>query len=173
LLLSQLQNENRTLYQNRIEEQRRRQQVVLAQERNRIQAEKRKIAAQIRQSGARYVVNGNDTFTDTKTGLTWSLLDSKAALGECQDFNAARTYISSLAAGGYHDWRLPFGSELAELYKTPPYFPGQSAPWYWTAEVFAKGYKKEALIVTSIREKGFKRLHQDIYACGAVRAVRP
>jgi hypothetical protein len=173
LLLSQLQNENRTLYQNRIEEQRRRQQVVLAQERNRIQAEKRKIAAQIRQSGARYVVNGNDTFTDTKTGLTWSLLDSKAVLGECQDFNAARTYISSLAAGGYHDWRLPFGSELAELYKTPPYFPGQSAPWYWTAEVFAKGYKKEALIVTSIREKGFKRLHQDIYACGAVRAVRP
>ncbi len=173
LLLSHLQNENRTLYQNRIEEQRRHQQVELAQERNRIQAEKRKIAAQIRQSGARYVVNGNDTFTDTKTGLTWSLLDSKAALGECQDFNAARTYISSLEAGGYRDWRLPFGSELAELYKTPPYFPGQSASWYWTAEVFAKGYKKEALIVTSIREKGFKRLHQDIYACGAVRAVRP
>jgi hypothetical protein len=173
LLLSQLQNENRTLYRNRIEEQRRHQQVELAQERNRIQAEKRKIAAQIRQSGARYVVNGNDTFIDTKTGLTWSLLDSKAALGECQDFNAARTYISSLEAGGYRDWRLPFGSELAELYKTPPYFPGQSASWYWTAEVFAKGYKKEALIVTSIREKGFKRLHQDIYACGAVRAVRP
>ena len=173
LLLSQLQNENRTLYQNRIEEQRRRQQVELAQEKNRIQAEKRKIAAQIRQSGTRYVVNENDTFTDTKTGLTWSLLDSNADLGECQDFNAARTYISSLAVGGYRDWRLPFGSELAELYKTPPYFPGQSAPWYWTAEVFAKGYKKEALIVTSIREKGFKRLHQDIYACGAVRAVRP
>jgi hypothetical protein len=173
LLLSQLQNENRTLSQKRIEEQRRRQQVELAQERNRIQAEKRKIAAQIRQSGTRYVVNENDTFTDTKTGLTWSLLDSNADLGECQDFNAARTYISSLAAGGYRDWRLPFGSELAELYKTPPYFPGQSAPWYWTAEVFAKGYKKEALIVTSIREKGFKRLHHDIYACGAVRAVRP
>ena len=173
LLLSQLQKENRTLYRNRIEEQRKRQQVDLAQERNRIQAEKTKIAAQIRQSGPRFVVNGNDTFTDTKTGLTWSLLDSKAALGECQDLNAARTYISSLATGGYRDWRLPFGSELAELYKTPPYFPGQSAPWYWTAEVFAKGYKKEALIVTSIRDKGFKRLHQDIYACGAVRAVRP
>ena len=173
LLLTQLQNENRTLYQNRIEEQRKRQQAEMAQERNRIQAEKRKIAAQIRQSGTRYVVNGNDTFTDTKTGLTWSLLDSNADLGECQDFNAARTYISSLAAGGYRDWRLPFGNELAELYKTPPYFPGQSARWYWTSEVFAKGYKKEALIVTSIREKGFKRLHHDIYACGAVRAVRP
>lgn len=173
LLLTQLQNENRTLYQNRIEEQRKRQQAEMAQERNRIQAEKRKIAAQIRQSGTRYVVNSNDTFTDTKTGLTWSLLDSNADLGECQDFNAARTYISSLAAGGYRDWRLPFGSELAELYKTPPYFPGQSAPWYWTSEVFAKGYKKEALVVTSIQEKGFKRLHHDIYACGAVRAVRP
>ena len=173
LLLAQLQDENRTLYQNRIEEQRRRQQAELARERNRIQAEKSKIVAQIRQSGSRYVVNDNDTFTDTKTGLTWSLLDSNDDLGECQNFNAARSYISSLAAGGYRDWRLPFGSELAELYKTPPYFPGQSAPWYWTSEVFAKGYKKEALIVTSIREKGFKRLHHDIYACGAVRAVRP
>jgi hypothetical protein len=173
LLLAQLQDENRTLYQNRIEEQRKRQQAELAQEINRIKAEKRKIAAQIRQSGTRYVVNDNDTFTDTKTGLTWSLLDSYADLGECQDLGAARTYISTLAAGGYRDWRLPFGSELAELYKTPPYFPGQSAPWYWTSEVYAKGYKKEALIVTSTREKGFKRLHHDIYACGAVRAVRP
>lgn len=173
LLLVQLQNENRTLYQNRIEEQRNRQQAELAQERNRIQAEKSKIAAQIRQSGTRFVVNGNDTFTDTKTGLTWSLLDSYTDLGVCRNFSAARTYISSLTAGGYRDWRLPFGSELAELYKTPPYFPGQSAPWYWTAEVFAKGYKKEALIVTSIREKGFKRLYHDVYACGAVRAVRP
>jgi hypothetical protein len=175
LLLAQLQNENRSLYQNRIEEQRRQQQAELVQERNRIQAEKRKIAAQIRRSGTRYVVNDNDndTFTDTKTGLTWSLLDSNADLGRCQDFDAARNYISSLAAGGYHDWRLPFGSELAELYKTSPYFPGQSAPWYWTSEIFARGYKKEALIVTSIREKGFKRLYHDIYACGAVRAVRP
>lgn len=173
LLLAQLQNENRTLYQNRIEEQLRQQQTELAREKNRIQAEKRKIAAQLRQSGNRYVVNDSDTFTDTKTGLTWSLLDSSTDLAECQDFNTARAYVSALSAGGYRDWRLPFGSELAELYKTPPYFPGQSATWYWTAEVFAKGYKKEALIVTSNREDGFKRLHYDLYACGAVRAVRP
>ncbi|MFZ0133037.1 MAG: DUF1566 domain-containing protein [Desulfobacterales bacterium] len=173
LLLGQLQNENRTLYQERIAEQRKRQQLDLARERQRLETEKNKIAAQIRQAGRRFVLSGPDTFTDTNTGLTWSLLDSAAELGECQDFETARSYIGALAAGGYRDWRLPYGSELAELYKTPPYFPGQGAPWYWTAEVFAKGYKKEALIVTSIRENGFKRLHHDLNACGAVRAVRP
>ncbi len=173
LLLSQLQNENRILYQERIDEQRKRQQLDLARERQRLETEKTRIATQIRQAGRRFVVSGADTFTDTRTGLTWSLLDSAAELGDCQDFDDARKYVGQLAAGGYRDWRLPYGSELAELYKTPPYFPGQGAPWYWTAEVFAKGYKKEALIVTSIRENGFTRLHHDLNACGAVRAVRP
>jgi hypothetical protein len=172
-LLAKLQNENRTLYQNRIEEQRRREQAEQARERNRIAEEKRKVAAQIRRSDQRYVLNGSDTFTDTKTGLTWGLIDSSAQLGACQDFEAAQAYVSALTAGGYRDWRLPFGSELAELYKNPPYFPGASAPWYWTAEVFDKGYRKQALIVTTARENGYKRDHRGIYACGAVRAVRP
>jgi hypothetical protein len=68
---------------------------------------------------------------------------------------------------------MPYGSELAELYKNKPYYPGDSAPWYWTTELFVKGYSKSALIVTSAKENGFRRLQKDLYACGAVRAVRP
>ena len=81
--------------------------------------------------------------------------------------------MRGLKAGGFTDWRLPFVSELAEIYKAEPFFPGSSAPWYWTSEVFTKGYHKKGLIVTSTPESGFKRLQKDLNECGAVRAVRP
>jgi hypothetical protein len=172
-LLSQLQTENRSLYLTRIEEQRKRQQAESALRRKQFQAVKEKIAEQVRQSGGRYRVNGSETFVDTKTGLTWSLLDSYSITGKCKDFTAAQAYVTGLTTGGHQDWRLPFGSELAEIYKNAPYFPGDSAPWYWTTEVFAKGYNKTALIVTTAQESGFRRQHKDLYECGAVRAVRP
>ena len=172
-LVAQLQTQNRSLYQTRIEEQRKRQQTELALRQKQFQKTRQKIVAQVRRAGSRYQVNGSDTFTDTKTGLTWSLLDSHSVTGECQDFSAAQKYVSGLTTGGYRDWRLPFGSELAELYKSNPYYPGLSADWYWTTEVFVKGYSKAALVVTTAKEKGFKRQQKNLYACGAVRAVRP
>ena len=172
-LLAQLQTENRSLYLARIEEQRKQQQAERLHRQKQFQAVRDKVAAQLRRSGPRYRVNGSDTFTDTKTGLTWTLLDSYSVTGECKDFNAAQAYVGELTLGGYRDWRLPFGSELAEMYKSKPYFPGESAEWYWTTEVFAKGYNKTALIVTTAREDGFRRQQKDLYACGAVRAVRP
>lgn len=173
LLLTQLQNDSRALYQARIEEQRRRQQAQHEQQQKRFEAERARIISQVRKAGARFQVVGNDTFIDSKTGLMWCLLDSVSVGGACQDFAAAQKYVSELTTGGHRDWRLPFGSELAELYKTPPFFPGQSAPWYWTTEVFVKGYSKTALVVTSAREAGFRRQQNDLYECGAVRAVRP
>ena len=172
-LLTQLQTQNRSLYQSRIEEQRKRQQAELALRQKQFQATREKVVAQVRQAGSRYQVNGSDTFKDTKTGLTWSLLDSYSATGRCQDFSTAQEYVSELTTGGYRDWRLPFGNELAGLYKSRPYYPGTSADWYWTTEVFVKGYNKAALIVTSDRENGFRRQQKNLYACGAVRAVRP
>lgn len=172
-LLAQLQTQNRSLYQTRIEEQRERQQAELVLKQKKFQAVKDKVVAQVRQSGSRYQVTGNGVFTDKKTGLTWSLLDSYSDTGECQDFSAAQAYVSELTTGGYRDWRLPFGSELSELYKSRPYYPGESAAWYWTTEVFVKGYSKSALIVTTAKENGFRRQQKNLYACGAVRAVRP
>jgi hypothetical protein len=173
ILLVQLQDENRAVYQARIEEQRRKQQLEQERVRRRLEAESQRIAAQVHQAGARYRLNGNGTFTDTRTGLTWALLDSYAHLGGCSDFSGAQRYVRSLTLGGHKDWRLPFANELSQLYKTEPFYPGESAPWYWTSEVYAKGYSKMALIVTSERDARFGRLQKDLYDCGAVRAVRP
>jgi hypothetical protein len=172
-ILFQLQNENQALYQQRIEAERQRQQALMENERRRIQTEKDKVLAQITQAGNRFMVNGNGTFTDTKTGKTWVLLDSYTISGRCQNYESAKEYIGSLNTGSYEDWRLPFGNELFELYKTEPFYPGDSAPWYWTSEMFNRGHREVALVVTSTRESAFNRLHKEINECGAVRAVRP
>jgi hypothetical protein len=172
-ILAQLQDENHALYQQRIEAERQRQQALLDRERRRIQAEKQNAIAQINQAGSRFSVNGNGTFTDTKSGKVWVLLDSYSMSGECYTYNDAQEFVRTLKTGGYEDWRMPFGSELFELYKTEPFYPGASAPWYWTSEMFNRGHREVALVVTSTRENVFDRVHKDIGECGAVRAVRP
>ena len=127
----------------------------------------------LNRSGRRYVSKNNGTFTDTKTGLTWCLLDSRAALNKCLDYKSAQKYVQSLKTGGYRDWRLPYSNELAGIYKSEPFFPDKRVKWYWTSEVFTKGYNKNALIVTSKHEKAYKRQGVSLDKCGWVRAVRP
>ena len=173
-ILRQLQTENRTLKQRHIGQQRNREQTKIRQEKNRINTERKKIKTMLSQSGKRrYVSNNNGTFTDAKTGLTWCLLDSRAALNKCLDYKFAQKYVKSLKTGGYRDWRLPYSNELAGIYKNEPYFPDNRAKWYWTSEVFTKGYSKNALIVTSKHEKVYKRRKANLEKCGWVRAVRP
>jgi len=171
--LKRLQTENRTLKQRRTGEQRSKEQARIRQEKNRIKMERNKIKTMLSQSGRRYVANNNGTFTDTKTGLTWCLLDSRAALNRCLDYKSAQKYVKSLKTGGYKDWRLPYSNELASLYKNEPFFPDKRVKWYWTSEVFTKGYNKNALIVTSKHEKAYKRQGVSLDKCGWVRAVRP
>ena len=169
-----MQTENQTLKQKQIGQQRSREQAKIRQEKNRINTESKKIKTMLSQSGKRrYVSNNNGTFTDAKTGLTWCLLDSRAALNKCLDYKSAQKYVKSLKTGGYRDWRLPYSNELAAIYKNEPFFPDNRAKWYWTSEVFTKGYSKNALIVSSKHEKAYKRRKADLNKCGWVRAVRP
>jgi len=172
-ILAQLQQENRALYTQRVEAERSQQQAIIEKEKQRLQLEKNKIIAQIKQAGERYKVNGNGTFIDRNTGRMWCLLDSYTTLNKCQNYTAARKFVKKLKAGGHNDWRLPFGNELAEIYKTEPFFPGNSAAWYWTSEVFTKGYHRKALVVTSNKEYGLRKVQKGLDQCGAVRAVRP
>jgi hypothetical protein len=172
-ILAQLQQQKRVRYVQRIEAERNRQFAAQEKERNRLIAETNRVVSQIQNSAGRFKVNGTGTFVDTKTGATWSLLDSASVLNKCLDYRTAERYVKSLNTGGYTDWRLPYGNELIELYKTKPFFTGKSAPWYWTTEVFVKGYHKKALVVTSEKQLGYKRDKIDLYQCGAVRAVRP
>ncbi|MFC1857771.1 DUF1566 domain-containing protein [Thermodesulfobacteriota bacterium] len=131
------------------------------------------VISQIKQSGGRFKANGNGTVTDSKTGLTWTLLDSENELGKCLDYKAAKSYAGSLKTGGFGDWRLPTASELAGIYKNKPFFPDSGAEWYWSSESYVKGYHRIANVVTSKKETVYNPGQKSQEDCGTVRAVRP
>ena len=142
-------------------------------ESTRIEGEKKKAIAALAETGGRFVVMGEASVMDNKTGLMWSLLDSKRELGACMDYRTAKRYVKELRHNGYDDWRLPTSAELAGIYKNKPYFPDSGAEWYWTSEIFAKGYSYIVNTVSAKQETVFKKISQDVEACGDVRAVRP
>jgi hypothetical protein len=127
----------------------------------------------LRSAGDRFAPHGDGTVTDTKTGLMWTLLDSRDRLGRCFDHPSAAPYVNGLDTGGYGDWRLPTSGELAGLYKTPPFFPLNGSPWYWSSEAYVKGYHRVANVVTTRQETALRIDQERQDRCGAVRAVRP
>lgn len=139
----------------------------------RMEREKEKIRAQLKQSGGQFIENGDGTISDTETGLMWCMLDYSAEQGKCLDYESAVKYVRGLKTGGYRDWRLPTANELARIYKSEPYFPSSGAKWYWTCETFWQAWNKYAYIVTPKRERFFKRESTKLGQCGCVRAVRP
>jgi tetratricopeptide (TPR) repeat protein len=141
-------------------------------DKERIQREREKMRAKLKPLG-RYVAHGDGTFTDSVTGLMWSILDSHLELGECLDYEDATQYVKSVTAGGYRDWRVPTSSDLAGIYKNKPFFPDSGASWYWTSKIYVDGHHTRAGIVTTEKETVFKREYADVDQCGAVRAVRP
>jgi hypothetical protein len=142
------------------------------QEAQRKQWETEKLQTQLKQLGKRYRVAANGIFKDSKSGLTWVLLDSFVDKRRCFDYQSAQAYVDQLKTGGYSDWRIPTASELAGLYKQRPFFPGSGAPWYWTSETYVKGYHQLAFIVTPIPETNYQKQSRNLKKCGAVRAVR-
>jgi Protein of unknown function (DUF1566)/Domain of unknown function (DUF4388) len=139
----------------------------------RINAEKQKALSSLDKAEGRFAPMGDSSVKDQRTGLVWSLLDSQRELGVCMDYRAAKRYVRELRYDGHDDWRLPTAAELAGIYKNKPYFPDSGAEWYWTGDVFAKGYSYIVNTVTAKQETVFKKIPQDVEACGTVRAVRP
>ncbi len=139
----------------------------------RIEQEKQRAAASLKQTKGRFNLSGDSAVIDKNTGLMWGLLDSQREIGECMDHRAAKRYVKELRYNGYNDWRLPTSAELASIYKNRPYFPATGAAWYWTSEIYAKGYSYIVNTVSAKQETIFKKIPQDMEACGAVRAVRP
>lgn len=127
------------------------------------------------QSEGRFNTNGNGTFTDKKTGLMWSTLDSKSVLDSCLNYESAATYVKSMNTGGHGDWRLPTPDELKTLFKVKPYFPASPATWLWTSQILRK-YEGEWLIdvtvVSADNSTSPKKIVKDSRICGNVRAVR-
>ncbi len=139
----------------------------------RLDRETRRVGERLKTAGGRYKNNGNGTFTDRNTGLTWCILDSNIVLGKCIDYKTAVKYVNGLSTGGYTDWRLPTSSELAQIYKHEPFYPTDGPRWFWTSEVVVKGYHEMVGIVTSKQETVFTRDFLNTKECGTVHAVRP
>ena len=142
-------------------------------ERDRVEREKQKAITALDETEGRFALAGDSSVMDQKTGLMWSLLDSHGEFGICMDHRTARRYVRELRYNGHDDWRLPTFAELAGIYKNKPYFPDSGAKWYWTSEIFAKGYSYIVNTVSAKQETVFKKVTQDVEACGSVRAVRP
>lgn len=59
----------------------------------------------------RFIDNGNNTVTDTMTGLVWPKDVNFPGL----TWQAAQSYVANMTLGGYTDWRLPTVNELQSL----------------------------------------------------------
>ena len=139
---------------------------------NRLSGEIAKVVSSFPAAGGRYLNNGNGTFTDSKTGLIWCVLNSDITEGKCLDYQTARQYVKELTTGGHTDWRLPTFSELSGLYKHEPFFPSSGQKQFWTSETIVKGYHEMAGVVTSKKEAIFKRNYILTDDCATVHAVR-
>ncbi|MCF8079762.1 MAG: DUF1566 domain-containing protein [Desulfobacterales bacterium] len=149
-----------------------RQKQQAARERMRIEGLEKEAEVKLAAAGERFVAGNAGTFVDKKSGLIWCLLDSQKTLNHCQSYQEAKNYVAKLSTGNFTDWRLPTAGELASLYKNPPFFPVDSAPWYWTTKIFTTGYHTKVRVVSSDRETEFKTEYRRASECGAVRAVR-
>lgn len=68
----------------------------------------------------RFVDNGDDTITDSKSGLMWIKMDSYLHTGHWLNWEDAIEYINALnekGFAGYHDWKMPIIKELTTLYE--------------------------------------------------------
>jgi hypothetical protein len=109
---------------------------------------------------------------DEKTGLIWSLEESKP-----MTWKKALKHPAKSTLCGFTDWRLPTRMELLsliDLTKYSPaidtaYFPKCQSDWYWSSDPLASSPGDYAWYVYFYY--GYSPYHYQSYA-GLVRAVR-
>ncbi len=68
----------------------------------------------------RFTDNGDQTITDTQTGLMWMKMDSFLHTGQWMNWFEAKQYVQTLNEKGFaqhHDWQVPTLGELRTLYE--------------------------------------------------------
>ena len=68
---------------------------------------------------SRFIDNGNETITDSKTDLTWSKKDSRQITGKWIHLEKARVFAEQKSAekfGGFEDWRIPKMEDIKTLF---------------------------------------------------------
>ncbi|MGE4072703.1 MAG: DUF1566 domain-containing protein [Lysobacterales bacterium] len=117
----------------------------------------------------RFIDNGDNTVTDTKTGLIWT----KNTVAKDVDFADAEKAVAELGEG----WRIPTVDELATLVDRTRYepaidveaFPDTANDWYWTQTPCAWAEKSAVWVVDF--DDGIVLDYYRTFVC-CVRAVR-
>ncbi|MCB2167809.1 MAG: DUF1566 domain-containing protein [Deltaproteobacteria bacterium] len=133
-----------------------------------------KLQAIMKDKNGRFTIKRTDTFHDKKTGLTWTLLDSRLSNGKCMTYDEARQAANRMKLGGYTDWRLPNARELIGLYAGADAFNGSSSAWYWSSDSFKRysaGWVTLVDVVTPEPQPSVQKKNAN--TCGWFRAVRP
>ena len=139
----------------------------------RLESLNQSVSANLAKTNGRYVVSQDGTVQDKVTGLNWTLLDTFDILDHCLDYRQAVAYVKQLQDGGHRDWRMPTSAELARIYQNSPYYPAGAAEWYWSSEVYEKGYQTIVNVVNAMPEAVYHKRTAGVRKCGSVRAVRP
>jgi hypothetical protein len=139
------------------------------------QQEKERLLKEFAKKGSRFNIKNTDTVFDTKTGLTWMLIDSRLSSDQCMTYEEAQRYVKSMTLGGYSDWRLPKAKELVDFLSPPsPFLQGATSDWYWSSDSF-KRYSGGWIILVDVvtSRPRLSVAKQDAKNCGWFRAVRP
>ncbi|MBW1769004.1 MAG: DUF1566 domain-containing protein [Deltaproteobacteria bacterium] len=75
------------------------------------------------QSNSRFVDNGDETITDTATGLMWKKNTPSPLIRPASTWMKAVKECEELRLGGYSDWRLPTKEEWLTIIDTKNEFP--------------------------------------------------
>jgi len=139
-------------------------------------SEKNRLQMLFDKKQGRFSIKKQDTFFDSKTRLTWTLLDSRLAAGKCMTYNEANHYVESMKTGGYADWRLPTVKELSALLSGPSPFPGAASNWYWSSDIlkrYSGGWNVLVDVVKPQPSGPPSVTKENSKECGWFRAVRP
>lgn len=132
-------------------------------------------AAQKISGSSRFFRHGTFSFKDNLTGKTWLLLDSDDFSDkDCFYFKDALETAKKINIDGYSDWRLPSEQELLSLFKNKPFFPIEKNKWYWSNDIFEKGFNTYSAVITGTQTEEREKLSKNIFTdCGIFKAVRP
>ncbi len=141
--------------------------------RQNVQAELKRLRRLLPQTKGRFREKAQETVLDTKTGLTWSMIDSGLDKRECMTFEEATQYVSRLKTGGHMDWRMPTVKELQAFYSGSNPFKTKSARWYWSADKIRRYSGEWVILVDVVAPSNHGNVKKRVAdECGWARAVR-
>ena len=136
---------------------------------------------------SRFTDNGDDTVTDTQSGLTWLKKDTRQMLGKWRKLEQCKEYAEQLNAeqfGGHNDWRVcklediktvfdknySLKAKGGDIIHLPPVFDSDCADVSWTDTV--NGDRAMMFNLIKGRSNWINKLGEGPFAARLVRGER-